>query len=154
MNDSIKVFVQTCEVCQQTKTEHVNVPGLLESLPVPVVGRNPPASSDGQHEESGGCWGTGRHCSLVDGPQFQQCAAAYEDAGRATWPIPDQEGANVLSMVCLHAQTHVNISPSRGRLLGMTLASALKSRSSPGVRSDLHIWMLIDKANNCKNCFN
>jgi len=35
MNDSIKVFVQTCEVCQQTKTEHVNVPGLLEPLPVP-----------------------------------------------------------------------------------------------------------------------
>ena len=54
----------------------------------------------------------------------------------------------------LHTKTRVNISPSRGRLPGTTLALALKSRSSPGVRSDLHIWMLIDKANNCKNCFN
>jgi hypothetical protein len=61
-------------------------------------------------------------------------AAAYEDAGRATWLIPDQEGANVLATICLHTQTRGNISPSRGRLRGTTLASALKSRSSPGVR--------------------
>jgi len=39
--------------------------------------------------------------------------------------------------ICLQAQTCVNISPSRGRLPGMTLASALKSRSSSGVRLDL-----------------
>ena len=37
----------------------------------------------------------------------------------------------------LHTKTCVNVSPSRGRLPGMTLASALKSRSSPGVRRDL-----------------
>ena len=37
----------------------------------------------------------------------------------------------------LHTKTRVNVSPSRGRLPGTTLASALKSRSSPGVRLDL-----------------
>ena len=31
-----------------------------------------------------------------------------------------------VSTICLHAQTRVNISPSRGRLPGMTLASAFK----------------------------
>ena len=39
----------------------------------------------------------------------------------------------------LHTKTRVNISPSRGRLPGTTLASALKSRSSPGVRVDLYL---------------
>ena len=39
----------------------------------------------------------------------------------------------------LHTKTRVNVSPSRGRLPGMTLASALKSRSSPGVRLDLQL---------------
>src|SRR4029078_2714381 len=37
----------------------------------------------------------------------------------------------------LHTKTCVNVSPSRGRLPGTTLASALKSRSSPGVSADL-----------------
>ena len=65
--------------------------------------------------------------------------AASENAGRATWPITDQEGANVLATICLHTQTCGNVSPSCGRLPGTTLASALKSRSCPGVRLDLHL---------------
>ena len=52
--------------------------------------------------------------------------------------------------ICLQTQTRVNISPSRGRLSETTLASALKSRSNPGVRLDLHMKMVIDKVNNCK----
>ena len=52
--------------------------------------------------------------------------------------------------ICPQAQTRVNISPSRARLPGMTLASTLKSRSNPGVRLDLHIQMVMDKTNNCK----
>ena len=37
----------------------------------------------------------------------------------------------------LRTKTRVNVSPSRGRLPRTTLASALKSRSSPGVRWEL-----------------
>ena len=45
----------------------------------------------------------------------------------------------MLATISLHTQTRGNISPSHGRLPGMTLASALKSRSSPGVRLDLYL---------------
>jgi len=72
-------------------------------------------------------------------PAIPAHAVACKDAGCATWPIPGQEGANVLATDCLHTQTRGNVSPSCGRLPGMTLASALKSRSSPGVRLDLHL---------------
>ena len=52
--------------------------------------------------------------------------------------------------ICLQTQTRVNISLSRGRLPGTTLASTLKSRSSPGVRLDLHIQVVTNKAKNYK----
>ena len=44
----------------------------------------------------------------------------------------------MLATDCLHTQTRGNVSPSRGRFPGTTLASVLKSRSSPGVRLDLY----------------
>jgi hypothetical protein len=35
MKDNIKLHVQTCIVCQQSKPEHINYPGLLQPLPIP-----------------------------------------------------------------------------------------------------------------------
>jgi hypothetical protein len=32
--------------------------------------------------------------------------------------VPDQEGVDVVSVSFLHAQTHLNVSPSRDRLIG------------------------------------
>jgi len=35
LKGSVQQFVQHCQVCQQAKTEHIKLPGLLESLTVP-----------------------------------------------------------------------------------------------------------------------
>lgn len=36
MKAAVTSFVQACQICQQAKTEHVKLPGLLQPLPVPT----------------------------------------------------------------------------------------------------------------------
>jgi hypothetical protein len=35
LKKSVQQYVQSCEICQQAKTEHVKYPGLLQPLPIP-----------------------------------------------------------------------------------------------------------------------
>jgi hypothetical protein len=36
MKQSVQTYVQQCQVCQQAKTEHIMIPGLLRPLPIPT----------------------------------------------------------------------------------------------------------------------
>jgi hypothetical protein len=83
-----------------------------------IVSQNPPASSDRQHEEPGGSrdswW------ALV--PRLTARDSAHDLTSRLLGVppdlVPDQEGVEVMYVSFLHAQTHINISPSRDWLIG------------------------------------
>jgi hypothetical protein len=74
-------------------------------VPECVVGRNPPASTDKQHEEPGGS----RDCWWAPIPQSTAQDPAHNLASRLLGMppdlVPNQEGVEVISVSFLHAQT-------------------------------------------------
>jgi hypothetical protein len=87
-------------------------------VPECVVGQNPPASNDRQHEEPGGS----RDCWWDPVPRSSARDPAHDLASGLLGVPPDfvldQEGAEVIYVSFLHAQTRVNISPSYDQLIG------------------------------------
>jgi hypothetical protein len=84
----------------------------------PVVGQNPPASSDRQQEEPGGSrdyWWAPVSRSRAEDPAHDLASGLL---GVPPDLVPDQEGVEVVSVSFLHAQTRLNISPSPDRLIG------------------------------------
>jgi hypothetical protein len=87
-------------------------------MPECVVGRNPPASSDRQHEEPGGSrdyWWSPVPRSMAQDPAHDLASGLL---GVSPDLVPDQEGVEVMYVSFLHAQTRINISTSRDRLIG------------------------------------
>jgi hypothetical protein len=78
----------------------------------------PIMSSNRKHEESGGsrdCWWAPVPRSTAKDPAHDLVSGLL---GVPPDLVPDQEGAEVISVSFLHAQTRSNISPSRDRLIG------------------------------------
>jgi hypothetical protein len=77
-----------------------------------VVGQNPPASSDRQHEEPGGsrnCWWAPVPRSIARDPAHDLASGLL---GVPPDLVPDQEGVEVIYVSFLHAQTRINTSPT------------------------------------------
>jgi hypothetical protein len=92
-----------CSHSLKTQVRWVKHNGLI------VVGENPPTGVDRQHES--------REAQRLYLSALQLTRALrLRFVGRATWPIPGQEGVWCASASFLYEQSHVNISPSRSRL--------------------------------------
>ena len=74
---------------------------------------------------------------MLDGPQFRHAPGGFVENRACHLTYTRSGGCERAPNSFLCTKTRVNVSPSRGRLPRMTLASALKSRSSPSVRLDL-----------------
>jgi hypothetical protein len=87
-------------------------------MPECVVGQNPPASSDRQHEEPGGSrdsWWAPVNRSSARDPVHDLASGLL---GVPPDLVPDPEGVEAIYISFLHAQTRINISSSRDRLIG------------------------------------
>src|SRR4029079_6089309 len=102
--------------------------------------RSKPTGEQRQATRRAACrGGAGRPCSLVDVPQFSHAPGGFMESRACHLTYTRSGGCERAPNSFLCTKTRVNISPIRDRLIGTTLASALKSRSSPGVRLDLII---------------
>ena len=149
--DSIKTSLSDVWAWTQRRKRNIQFNLVPPGVPKCVVGQNPQASSDRQHEEPGGS--PGRWQALLPRSTARNLAHAFVSrvAGRATWPIPDQEGAKRVSVIYLHAQTYVNVksepwsAPRDDSCIGFK--EPIESRCQIG---SVCIRILINKANNCK----
>lgn len=113
---------------------------LVVSVLLFVDVRNPPAGSDGQHSRAGN--NLGLRLALVppsDGPQSLWYTRPMLVQGRATWPIPGQEGNGDASLSFLHG-IHVNIKYEPRSALRLSCESA-QGADPPMIRTRCtNIW--------------